>query len=162
MTEAAKQTAGDGSGIVVGVDGSESSLVALRWGLRQARLTGSAVRAVITWQPTIVYGGIAPVEPRGYAPVEDDGYAETAAQVLAEAVHKTLADEADEPKIEIKQQVVHGNAVEVLLKTSVGADLLVLGSRGHGGFVGALLGSVSQHCVQHATCPVVIVRAAVR
>lgn len=55
-------------------------------------------------------------------------------------------------------EVVEGNTAAVLLKAAEGADLLVVGCRGHGGFVGALLGSVSQHCVQHATCPVVVVR----
>ena len=58
----------------------------------------------------------------------------------------------------ITQKVVEGNAARVLLDASAGADLLVVGSRGHGGFVEALLGSVGQHCVHHATCPVVVIR----
>lgn len=157
MAEAVKQEESERSGIVVGVDGSESSLGALRWALRQARLTGASVRAVTTWPPVTVYGGIAPAEERGYRD-EDRSYAKIASQVLAETIHKALAEEADAPKVEIEQIAEFGNAAEVLLKTSAGAELLVLGSRGHGGFVGALLGSVSQHCVQHATCPVVIVR----
>jgi nucleotide-binding universal stress UspA family protein len=55
-------------------------------------------------------------------------------------------------------QPVEGNPAQVLLDASAGADLLVVGSRGHGGFASALLGSVSQHCVHHADCPVVIIR----
>jgi nucleotide-binding universal stress UspA family protein len=57
--------------------------------------------------------------------------------------------------------VVQGHPAQVLLDASAGAELLVIGSRGHGGFVGAMLGSVGQHCVHHATCPVVIIRDSV-
>ena len=64
-------------------------------------------------------------------------------------------------QVTIRCKVVEGNAPRVLLDASAGADLLVVGSRGHGGFVEALLGSVRQHCVHHATCPVVVVRDAV-
>jgi nucleotide-binding universal stress UspA family protein len=58
------------------------------------------------------------------------------------------------------RQVTEGNPAQVLLDAARGADLLVVGSRGHGGFAEALLGSVSQHCVHHARCPVVVIRAA--
>jgi nucleotide-binding universal stress UspA family protein len=61
-------------------------------------------------------------------------------------------------QVEIRPKVAEGNAAQVLLDASDGADLLVVGSRGHGGFAEALLGSVSQHCVHHATCPVVVIR----
>jgi nucleotide-binding universal stress UspA family protein len=87
--------------------------------------------------------------------VPDIDYAELATQVVAKAV-AAVADDAEAGRVECK--VVMGNAAQVLLKESVGADLLVVGSRGHGGFVEALLGSTGQHCVHYATCPVVVVR----
>jgi nucleotide-binding universal stress UspA family protein len=106
-----------GSRIVVGVDGSPSSIGALRWAIRQAELTGADVEAVIAWHYPIATGGY------GWAPTG-------------------MATSFD------------FNPAQVLLGASDGADLLVVGSRGHGGFTEALLGSVSQHCVHHARCPV--------
>ena len=133
--------------IVVGVDGSASSKQALLWAVRQARTTGAVVDAVICWLPPAMYG-LAPV------PVDHElGHA--AGKTLAQAVTETLGEEHE---VEIRESSVLGNAAEVLLKQSHGAELLVVGSRGHGGFTGALLGSVGQHCVQHASCPVVVVR----
>lgn len=133
--------------IVVGVDGSDSSRQALQWAVRQARLTGATVDAVICWLHPTVYGR---------APVSVDrelGHA--AGKVLAQAVAEAFDDGVPTG---IRESAILGNAAEVLLEQSRGADLLVVGSRGHGGFTGALLGSVGQHCVQHASCPVVVVR----
>jgi nucleotide-binding universal stress UspA family protein len=138
------------SRIVVGVDGSDSSKDALRWAVRQAELTGSSIDAVIAWHYPVIMGGY------GYGPaaaVVD--FAEIAAKTLADAIANAV-DPAS--RVLIATSVVEGNAAQVLLKASAGADLLIVGSRGHGGFTGALLGSVSQHCVHHATCPLVIVR----
>jgi len=133
--------------IVVGVDGSDSSQKALRWALHQAQLTGSIVEALITWEyPTFSAGSASP---------EAFSFAENAQKVLAATVSDTIGEQ---PPVGIGESVVFGNAPQALLHASRGAELLVLGSRGHGGFTGALLGSVSQHCVQHASCPVVIVR----
>jgi len=140
--------------IVVGVDGSSGSKEALRWAVGQAELTGAVVEAVIAWQfPAVASGyGWIPM------PVADDLDCEgIAAKVLGD----TVADCADPAgQVQIITSVLHGNAAEVLLDRARGADLLVVGSRGHGGFVGALLGSVSQHCAHHATCPLVIIRSA--
>lgn len=78
-----------------------------------------------------------------------------AERVLTEAI----ADVSDHAaQVEIRPRVMEGNAAEALLDASTGADLLVVGNRGHGGFAEALLGSVGQHCVHHATCPVVVIR----
>jgi hypothetical protein len=63
-----------------------------------------------------------------------------------------------EPEVPVRPLVTEGHAAEVLLRASKGADLLVVGSRGHGGFASAMLGSVSLYCVLHAHCPVVVVR----
>ncbi|MFI0462804.1 MULTISPECIES: universal stress protein [Saccharopolyspora] len=135
--------------IVVGVDGSDSSKCALRWALQQAALSGAAVHAITSWEFPAFYsweGG--PMPP-------DD---------FEEAARKSLADTVDEiehelsPAVPVQRELTHGHAAQTLLDASEGADLLVVGSRGHGSFYGALLGSVSQRCAQHAKCPVVIVR----
>ncbi|MFD8597864.1 universal stress protein [Kitasatospora sp. NPDC059646] len=133
--------------IVAGVDGSDSSRAALRWALRQAALTGATVEAVITWEYPAVYGW-------GMTLTETD-FTTAAEQTLA----KVVEEESDPARpVAISSRVECGNAARVLLDAARGADLLVIGSRGHGGFTGALLGSVGQHCVQHAPCPVVVVR----
>jgi nucleotide-binding universal stress UspA family protein len=137
--------------IVVGVDGSPPSLAALRWAVRQAGLTGATVDAVAGWQyPAVVAGyGWAPVMP-----AENIDFGEIAEKTLADAISQTLDPSSD---VRVSARVEEGNAARVLLDVAAGADLLVVGSRGHGGFAGALLGSVSQHCVQHSPCPVVII-----
>lgn len=136
--------------IVVGVDGSEPSMRALRWAVRQAKLTGGSVDAVTAWHcPTNV--GVAPVAFDGLADFESD-----AKRILTEALAEVRGLV---PEVLVESQVGEGNAAEVLLRAAKGADLLVVGSRGHGGFASALLGSVSLHCVQHAHCPVVVIRA---
>jgi nucleotide-binding universal stress UspA family protein len=142
----------DGHRIVAGVDGSPSSLQALRWAIRQAELTGSSVDAVIAWQPPGASG-----LGWGVAIVDDTDYAELAAKTVAEAI-STVTDPAS--WVRVRPVVGEGNAAQVLLDASAGADLLVVGSRGHGGFASALLGSVSLHCTHHAHCPVVVVRDA--
>jgi nucleotide-binding universal stress UspA family protein len=137
--------------IVVGVDGSESSKDALRWALRQAELSGSHVEAVIAWQYPVMVGGF------GFAPVSAMmvNFDENAAKALADSVAEVV-DPAS--SVLVSSAVVEGPPAQVLLRACKDADLLVVGSRGHGGFAEALLGSVSQHCVHHAPCPVVIVR----
>jgi nucleotide-binding universal stress UspA family protein len=141
-----------GRQIVVGVDGSPASSAALRWAVNEAEVTGDSVLAVIAWQYPVAAGGY------GWAPVAmDDGID---MQAIAE---KTLAEAVDQvakpgSAVMIEQRVVEGYAPGVLLDAAAGADLLVVGSRGHGTFADALLGSVSQHCAHHAKCPVVIVR----
>ncbi len=145
-----------GRRIVVGVDGSPSAKAALAWAVRQAELTGASVEAVIAWHYPIVAGGVpfAPIEATYTA-----DYAESAAMTLNGAVLETA--DPDGP-VKVSSTVREGNAAQVLLDASDGADLLVVGSRGHGGFAEALLGSVSQACVHHARCPVVIVRESAR
>lgn len=133
--------------IVVGVDGSSSSKAALAWAVGQAQLTGAVVEAVTAWDFPATYGYAAPV-----IDVDWEGIA---AQVLTDAIAEVAADAGPAA---IRHRVSQGIAARVLLDASAGADLLVVGSRGHGGFVEALLGSTSQHCVHHATCPVVVIR----
>jgi nucleotide-binding universal stress UspA family protein len=138
--------------IVAGVDGSDSSLSALRWAIRQARLTGAPVDAVAAWHYPAAGGGF------GYVPMstgDNFDFQEITRKVLADAIGSTVDPGSD---VRVRGHVVEGNAAQVLIDASAGADLLVLGSRGHGGFTEALLGSVSQHCVHHARCPVLIIR----
>ncbi len=137
--------------IVVGVDGSASSKQALAWAIQQAELTGATVEAVMAWHYPIAFGG-APYAPIG---MMDADFAGTASRVLSAAVSETI-DPAG--PVKVSSTVREGNAPQILIEAAEGADLLVVGSRGHGGFTEALLGSVSQHCVHHARCPVVIVR----
>lgn len=132
--------------IVAGVDGSPSSVHALEWAIRQAALTGAVVDAVCAWQFPLSYG---------WAITDDTDYRSLAAKVLDKAISE--ARHADET-VEVRAQVVEQHPAQALLDASQGADLLVVGSRGHGGFAGTLLGSVSQHCVTHATCPVLVLR----
>lgn len=140
--------AGQERRIVVGVDGSESSKAALRWAIRQAKLTGVSVDAVTAWRYPAGYGLAALGEDA--ADFEDE-----AEKTLAGA----LADVSGlEPTVSIRPQVTEGLAATVLLRAASGADLLVMGSRGRGGFASTLLGSVSLNCVLHAHCPVLILR----
>jgi nucleotide-binding universal stress UspA family protein len=133
--------------IVVGVDGSDSSQEALRWALRQAKLVGGRVEAVVAWHYPVGYGW----EPAGIsADFEGD-----ARRVLAGVLTAVTGPEPDVP---VLPSVTEGYAADVLLHAAKGADLLVLGRRGHGGLASALLGSVSLHCVLHAHCPVLVLR----
>ena len=134
--------------IVVGVDGSEPSLDALRWAAHQAALTGVPLRVVMAWQLPVTYGYPVPY-PDDFDPEADTERA------LAEAVTTALGAN---PVIEVHSEVVQGPPAPALLAASKGAGLLVVGSRGHGAFSGMLLGSVSEHCAHHAGCPVVIIR----
>ncbi|MFD2082901.1 Nucleotide-binding universal stress protein, UspA family [Actinopolymorpha cephalotaxi] len=135
--------------IVVGVDGSEVSVDALRWALRQAQISGGVAEAVCVWDLPTAYT-VGPTVFTG------EDFADAAERSLAAAVEQVAAVY---PDVLLESQVQRGHAAEVLLDRAKNADLLVVGSRGHGGFVGTLLGSVSLQCVQHAPCPVVVVRS---
>lgn len=138
--------------IVVGVDGSEESVAALRWAMQEARLRGAALRAVHAWHYpyeafTEVTGMVAGVITR--EDLEKDGQA-----VLDVSLNAAGVGAAEVP---VEPMLVQGGASVALLRAAADAELLVVGSRGRGGFTGLLLGSVSQQCAHHATCPVVIV-----
>lgn len=134
--------------IVVGVDGSESSLRALEWGAKQAESTGASIEVIVTWEWPNSYGW-APPWPADWNPASD-------AQNLIDDLIEPLRKE--HPKVPITGRVVEGHPAPVLIDASRGAELLVVGSRGHGEFAGMLLGSVSEHCVANAHCPVLVVR----
>jgi nucleotide-binding universal stress UspA family protein len=136
--------------IVVGVDGSHFSTAALEWAIAQAHLVGARLEAVMALPPPTQFGvpSASPVE------VGDETRA-----ILATVVTELVADVKTRLgiQVDVDELVVQGSPARVLLDQAKGASLLVLGTRGHGAFGGMLLGSVSQHCVQHAPCPVVVV-----
>lgn len=140
--------------IVVGVDGSEASAAALRWALEEARRRGTTLRLVHAWHRPLEAAPMA-------APMWLDGEVfESLRTAAAELLDRMVAEAGDAATgVELERIVVEAGAARALLAAADGADLLVVGSRGHGGFLGLLLGSVSQQCAHHAPCPVVIVPA---
>lgn len=137
--------------IVVGVDGSTSAQAALRFALAEARRRGATLRAVAAWHlPVAAYGGaFVPPDPELASELEPG---------VRRTLERALADAGDEAEgVEVEPVVREGAPARVLLEEAGEADLLVVGSRGLGGFRGLLLGSVSQQCSHHAPCPVVIV-----
>jgi nucleotide-binding universal stress UspA family protein len=134
--------------IVVGVDGSPDSHDALRWAVAEARVRGATLHLIHAWQPAIVGGNsFLPV------PAETDAMAELATRHLESALG---AEDTTGLTVEAVEQC--GPAAGVLLDAAADASLVVVGSRGRGGFAGLLLGSVSQQVARHAPCPVVVVR----
>ena len=140
--------------IVVGVDQSEGAKAALRFALEEAKLRHARLRVVHAWQyGTIGTAGVESFYPAVGADVSE--VREAAEQALEQTLRKTLPDT---DSVEVEQRLVEGRPAGVLVNESRDADLLVVGSRGHGGFSELLLGSVSQQVSHHAACPVVIVR----
>jgi nucleotide-binding universal stress UspA family protein len=133
------------SRIVVGVDGSPASVDALRWAARQAELTGSTLEAVTSWHYPTQYG--------------NEYYGETNWPELSQDILATAVTQAGTgTPLPCTRTVTEGHPAQVLVAASAGADLLVVGSRGHGGFAGMLLGSVSDYVIAHADCPVLVIR----
>lgn len=134
----------DTAPVVVGIDASETARAALSWGAEYAKKFELPLEAVIAWDMGPYYG---------YPVTDLDHEAEKRAQTaLADTVRDVLGEDAAP-----QQRVLRGQAAPILLEAAKSAALLVVGTRGHGAFSGMLLGSVSQHCVQHATCPVVVI-----
>jgi nucleotide-binding universal stress UspA family protein len=133
--------------IVVGVDGSPESIRALTWALDEARLRGLGVRILYAFPALTSFFGSTAHEY--YPQVEKEA---------AAMFDKTLAAAPAMDDLDVERSVEPGNPSEVLVKASLGASLLVVGSRGRGTFHGMTLGSVSTHCVHQAHCPVVVVR----
>ena len=134
--------------IVVGIDGSTASNDALHWAVRQADLTGSPLEVIMTWEWPASYGWAVPI-PDDFDPEADTRKALDTAIAGAQSEH---------PGVKVEGRLVSGHPAPVLVEASKGADLLVVGSRGHGEFVGMLIGSVSEYCVTNAHCPVLVHR----
>jgi len=133
--------------VVVGVDGSDASVDALRWAAREARLIGATLQVVTAWHYLPGFGWTTPPHR---ADLE-----EGARSMLEDAVRPVRAEH---PDVAITLSVREGHPAAVLIEAADGADRLVVGSRGRGAFASMLLGSVGQHCARHAPCPLVIVR----
>jgi len=138
------------STIVVGVDGSEGSTKALKFALDEAQRRGANLKVVGAWHiPAIVYEA-------GWVPADID--LEAYPTFSQEALDKALVDAgAEKSGVEVTTVVRKGQAADVLCDEAKGAELLVVGSRGLGGFRGLMLGSVSAQCAHHAPCPIAIV-----
>jgi nucleotide-binding universal stress UspA family protein len=139
--------------IVVGVDGSEGGKAALDFAAEEAALRGARLYVVTAWEiPPVVVAGIA--ADSGFYGQSRDESRQHAVAVAAEAAAR-VAERY--PTIVCEQRVIEGQQAKVLLDQARDATLIVVGSRGHGGFTGLLLGSISQQVVNHAPCPVVVV-----
>ncbi len=143
MTEGAQAGAGR---VVVGVDGSPSSQQALRWGAHLAATFGAGLDAVTAWvfPAAAAWGSV----PSDWDPAQD----------MRKALDDTVQEVfGDQPPAGMRRLVREGGAARVLLDASQGAIMIVVGSRGHGGFAGLLLGSVSANVAEHASCPVLVI-----
>jgi len=138
--------------IVVGVDGSEGSIEALRWALAEAKLRGDTVDVLHSWH--YPYAAYTEITGMAAGVVSREDLEQVAQGVLDGTLEKV---DVAGSGVEVNPVLVQGGAAASLLDAAVGADLLVVGSRGHGGFAGIVLGSVSQHAAQHGPCPVVVV-----
>jgi nucleotide-binding universal stress UspA family protein len=136
--------------IVVGVDGSIESIDALEWAAREARVRAATLEVVTVWNYPVglLLVPVAPDPPTRHALIEE------AKGVIERALAKCGDALTD---VDVARHVAEGSAARCLINASADADLLVLGKRGLGGFRGLMLGSISQQCVQHAHCPVVVV-----
>lgn len=140
--------------LVVGVDGSPTATLAVRWAAREAVLRDASLELVSAWEVPVTGVGFG----YGFAPVPDEML-----KGLVQGAEELLAKEAEQardvaPDLDITTRVAEGPAAPALIDASRDADMLVVGSRGMGGFRELLLGSVSAQCAHHAACPVVIVR----
>ena len=134
--------------IVVGVDGSPESVVALRWAKRLAGPLGATIKAVSAWRSEVVFAPYSIPEWDSETVVR-----ELHAQALLDAF-------GNNPPAGLVSECLRGQSAQVLIDEAKNAQMLIVGSRGHGGFKGMLLGSVSSACAAHAKCPVLVVHAA--
>lgn len=134
--------------VLVGVDGSASAAHALRWAHRQASLTGTELHAVTAWSVPQTYGYVWQVGAIGDLEEDARGMQQ---EMLVEALGEQAA-------ATVHRHLIEAHPTTALLGLATADDLIVVGSHGHGGFVGSLLGSVSHYLVGHAPCPVVVIR----
>ena len=136
--------------IVVGVDGSPASKSALRWAAWHAEQLGGTLVTLMAWDVPLIYNWEVP---------DSDDISRRTAAGLDQIIAEVLDPDSD---LAVSKNVANGHPARALLDLAeeTEADLIAIGNRGHGGITEALLGSVSQHVVHHARCPVVIVRGA--
>ena len=136
--------------IVVGVDGSPGSRKALTWAAAEAAVHGAELVVLNVWEHTLM-------PPAGSVSVSERYVPDTSQRTGEDLVQVIKEELGDEPPVVVRPQVKQGRPAKVLIEESAGADLLVVGKRGHGGFAGLVLGSVSQHVAAYAKCPVTVV-----
>jgi len=149
MTGQTDNTERSGERIVVGVDGSPDARRAIQWAINHARPTDS-IDLVHTWEQPVI------AAEAGMA-IDPSALSESAAAVLERELHLLLGTHRDLPPLNMRP--IQGHPGQALLEAAKDADLLVVGTRGHGGFTGLLLGSTSTYLAHHARCPLVIVPA---
>ena len=137
--------------ILVGVDGSPSSRKALTWAAAEAGDHGADLVVLNVWEHSLL-------APLGSGSVPEGKVPDASKNAADDLVKVVKAELGDDPPVLVQPRVKEGNAAEVLIEESTGADLLVVGTRGHGGFTGLVLGSVSQHVAAYAKCPVAVIR----
>ena len=137
--------------IVVGVDGSPGSRKALAWAAAEAADHGADLSVVNVWEHTLL-------PPAGSVSVSEHYVPEPSQRTTDELIQVIKEELGDDPPVQIQARVKEGRPAKVLIDESTGADLLVVGQRGHGGFAGLVLGSVSQHVAAYAKCAVTVVR----
>ncbi len=133
--------------IVVGVDGSPESISALRWAVDEARVRHGRVRLITSWS-----------YPPRTADVDGE-FIDDRSERGAERIQAVALDAVPSDGVAVTGTIVQGPPASVLLDAADGADLLIVGSRGLGGFSGLLLGSVSSQLIHHAPCPVLVIRS---
>ena len=137
--------------IVVGVDGSPSSRKALTWAAAEAADHGADLVVINVWEHTLLPPAGPPSVSERYVPEPSQRTADDLLRVIKEEL-------GDVPPVLVQPHVKQGRPAKVLIEESTNADLLVVGTRGHGGFAGLMLGSVSHHVAAYAQCPVTVVR----
>jgi nucleotide-binding universal stress UspA family protein len=137
--------------IVVGVDGSPGSRKALAWAAAEAATHGSDLHVVNAWEHTLMPPAGSVTVSEHYVPDDSQRTSDDLVRVIKEEL-------GEEPPVVVQPLVRQGRPAKVLIEESTDADLLVVGTRGHGGFAGLVLGSVSQHVAAYAKCPVAVIR----
>ena len=137
--------------ILVGVDGSRGSRTALTWAAAEAAEHGADLVVLTVWERPLL-------PPMGSGEVPENALPDPG-QTATEDLVKVIKEELGEnPPVLVQPRAKRGNPAKVLIEESAEADLLVVGPRGHGGFKGLVLGSVSQHVAAYARCPVAVIR----
>jgi nucleotide-binding universal stress UspA family protein len=137
--------------VVVGVDGSPGSLKALTWAATEAAEHGAELVVLNVWEHTLP-------PPTGSVSVSERFVPDSSQRTAEQLVTEIKAVLGDDPPVVVQPMVKQGSPAKVLIEQSANANLLVVGTRGHGGFRGLVLGSVSQHVAGYAQCSVTIVR----
>ena len=149
--ETSREPAGANS-IVVGHDGSPNAAATLSYALELAEKLGAPVTVVKAW--TVDHAPHGTLIDHGYV----SSFREASQKIRDLLISETMDAVAARPSVDVSYRAALGQAAAVLIDVSAGSRMLVVGSRGRGGFASHLLGSVSEHCVQHARCPVLVYR----